>query len=183
MEFKRNYFHDQRLLYWGLPRTGSRFVFSALKAHFKCDLLVPSHDVGIDEEFSDYGVMCLVRNPYRRALSCWKWMNEVSGGAYLPHNFDEYVRRVLPGWCFPITVSLGNKVHRVDYFVRLEHLVDDLSVVPGFPRKHVWPDNGYASDYDKPFDEYFISRETEERVWSAYREDFTSFGYRRYCYS
>ena len=183
MEFKRNYFHDQRLLYWGLPRTGSRFVFSALKAHFKCDLPVPSHDVGIDEEFSDYRVICSVRNPYRRVLSCWKWMNLIGDDRFFPQDFDKFVRYVVPGECLPVFVMLGEHVHRIDHLVRLENVAEDLSVIPEFPVDYVLPENGFASDYDKPFEEYFSSPETEERVWTVYEPDFTSFGYQRYCYS
>ena len=183
MEFKRNYFHDQRLLYWGLPRTGSRYVFNTLKAHFKCDLLVHTHNIGIDEEFSDYRVICSVRNPYRRALSCWKWMNLVNDDRFHPQDFDKYVQHVFPRQCLAISAALGEDIRRIDYVVRLENLAEDLAAIPEFPEDHVWKENGFASDYDKSFEEYFTSPETEDRVWTVYGGDFTSFGYQRYCYS
>ena len=78
---------------------------------------------------------------------------------------------------------LGKHSHRIDYLVRLENLAEDLAAIPEFPADYVLRENRFASDYDKPFEEYFSRPETEERVWAAYGPDFTLFGYQRYCYS
>ena len=110
-------------------------------------------------------------------------MNLIGDDRFFPQDFDKFVRYVVPGECLSVFVMLGEHVHRIDHLVRLENVAEDLSVIPEFPVDYVLPENGFASDYDKPFEEYFSSPETEERVWTVYEPDFTSFGYQRYCYS
>jgi hypothetical protein len=110
-------------------------------------------------------------------------MNLVGDDRYYPQDFDKFVQHVFPRQCLAISVVLGEDIYRIDYVVRLENLAEDLAVVSEFPKDYVWPANGFASDYDKPFEEYFANPETEERVWTTYAGDFMFFDYPRYCYS
>lgn len=110
-------------------------------------------------------------------------MNLVGDDRHYPQDFDKFVRHVFPGGCPSICESLGDGISRIDYLVRLENLTEDLAAIPEFPANYVLSRNGFASDYDRPFDEYFSCPETEERVWATYESDFASFSYPRYCYS
>ena len=176
-----NYIHSEKLVYWGLPRTGSRYVFGCLKDAYSFDYR-HTHDVGCDPEYDDYSVVCSIRNPYFRALSVWKWVNMVGEDKFYPHSFPDFVRRVVPGHAGPITDELGSLIERVDYFIRIEHCEKDLKKIPSFPEHFVFPSNTYQSSYSLSPKEYYADRRVADRIWDIYRKDFETFGYVRDSY-
>jgi len=176
-----NYIHNEKLVYWGLPRTGSRYVFGCLKQAYSFDFRM-THKVGCDPEYAEYEVVCSVRNPYLRALSAWKWMNLVGESAYCSDSFPDFVRRVIPGHIFSIVLVLGSLIEDVDYFIRLECLEKDLKKIPSFPEHFEFPDNTYQSSYRLSPKEYYADQSVADRIWDTYREDFETFGYARDSY-
>ena len=174
-----NHFHEAKLVYWGLPRTGSRYVFGRLKEAYSTDYEVPNHRVGVHPDCEHYEVICSIRNPYRRALSTWKWMNLVGDDKFFPNSFPDFVHSVAPGWASPITTVLGSLVDRVDHFVRLEHCEMDLKKISSFPKDLSFPGNSFQSSYCSPPKEYYADRGVEDKIWEIYRMDFETFGYTR----
>jgi hypothetical protein len=176
-----NYIHDEKLVFWGLQRTGSRYIYECLKDAYSFDACL-IHGARIDLEYADYDILCSVRNPYFRALSVWKWMNHVGGDRFCPRSFPDFVRRVFPGYAFPITIELGSSIDRVDHFIRIEYCEKDLKKIPSFPGDFEFPENTYRSSYRLSPKEYYADRRLADRIWDTYREDFETFGYARDSY-
>ena len=176
-----NYIHKEKLVYWGLPRTGSRYVFGCLKEAYSFDYRM-THEIGCDPEYDDYRAVCGVRNPYLRALSVWKWMNLVGGDKWHPDSFTDFVRYVAPAQSLPVTSMLGPQIERVDYFIHLEYCEKDLKKIPSFPEHFAFPDNTYQSSYSLSPKEYYADRQVADKIWDIYREDFETFGYTRDSY-
>jgi|TARA_R110000824_G_scaffold82768_10_gene207482 hypothetical protein len=189
-----NIIRGAKIIYWGVPRTGSRYVFQRLLEAYESDAAgVDSehqyrrthvHAIDWDPEFADYGVVCSVRNPYWRALSGWKWLNGArsSLGKSGCNSFDDYVRRVMPHAILPVTVELGQLIEKVDYVIHLEDCERDLKKIPYFPADLEFPPNTYASSYRLTPKEYYADKKIAGRVWECYREDFETFGYARDSY-
>lgn len=174
-----NYIHSQKLIYWGLPRTGSRYVFGCLGTAYD---LKPhtshTHKTCLDPEYSDYSIVCSVRNPYSRVLSAWKWLTELD---HLPDScaasFPDFVRRFVPNVVLPLTLELEDRMDKVNYVVRIEDCEVDLKKLPNFPQDFDFPPNRFKSTYRLSPKEYYADPATVARIWDTYREDFESFGY------
>ena len=89
-----------------------------------------THDFGIPAGCEDYDVICSVRNPYSWLLSVWHWDNFYPGVAEKDRiSYAEYVARgnwELNGFSEHIVKS------DIKYFIRYEHIKEDLSKIPWF---------------------------------------------------
>jgi hypothetical protein len=65
--------HVGRYVFIALPKTGSSGMSKALIEHFSGIDLQPHHRTIVPGECLDYCVFTVVRNPYSRALSLWKF--------------------------------------------------------------------------------------------------------------
>jgi|TARA_R110002051_G_scaffold323679_1_gene418079 hypothetical protein len=109
-------------------------------------------------------------------------MNQVGSQRYCPDSFDDFVRRVIPGHVFPITIELGSTIEKVDHFIRIESCEKDLKKIPSFPQDFEFPVNTYQSSYRLSPKEYYADHRLADRIWDTYREDFETFGYARDSY-
>jgi hypothetical protein len=176
-----NYFHEQRLRYLGLPRTGSRYVHARLQDAFGGDGPV-DHSSYVDSEYSDYTFVCSVRNPYKRVLSGWKWLNKLNEGQFFPNSFSDYVRCVVPSLLLSVCNTLRHHIEDVDHFVRIENVKNDLEKIAVFPLDLDFPENMFYTAYRYSTEEYYVESSVRDRIWDAYREDFERFGYSRDSY-
>lgn len=176
-----NYFHEQKIAYLGLPRTGSRYVFSCLAEAFNDDSMLV-HTPTFDPEFKDYTFVCSVRNPYTRVLSSWKWLNMVNQNKYYPESFADYVRCVVPSFMLSVCTTLGPHIEDIDHAVRIEFVEKDLTNIEAFPKDFKFPENGYRTEYKYSLEEYYADAKVRDRIWDVYREDFDKFGYSRHSY-
>ena len=176
-----NYIHSEKLVFWGLQRTGSRYIFNCLKSAYSFEGYL-THQTGWDSEYADYAILCAVRNPYWRVLSAWKWMNQIGSRRFCPDSFEDFVRRVVPGHTFPITIALGSEIEKVNHFIHIEHVEKDLKKIPSFPKDFKFRKNTFQSSYRLSPKEYYADHRLADRIWDTYREDFETFGYTRDSY-
>jgi hypothetical protein len=177
-----NYFHEQKLKYCGMTRTGSRYVHTRLQDAFGGHGPV-DHSSYIDPEYSDYTFVCSVRNPYARVLSGWKWLNMVNENKFLPDSFPDYVRCVVPSFMLSVCTTLSHHIEDVDHFIRIENVKNDLEKITIFPKDlNEFPANTFATTYRYSMEEYYAEKCVRDRIWDVYREDFERFGYLRDSY-
>lgn len=125
-----NVSHRGKFILLAPPRNGARFSFVALKSAGIQHLVECSpaedavtHSMQIPPQLDDYRVLLLVRNPYTRMLSIWKWQNKILGRA---DSFAAFYARIRPGW-----LSLGvaidcEMLRRVTNIIHLETWVEDI---------------------------------------------------------
>ena len=176
-----NYFHEQKIKYCGMTRTGSRYVYGRLEAAFGANAPL-EHSSYVDPEYSDYTFVCSVRNPYARVLSGWKWLNMVNGNKFFPDSFPDYVRCVVPSFMLSVCTTLRHHIEDVDHFIRIENVKNDLEKIVVFPKNLEFPNNGFATTYRYSLEEYYAESRVRDRIWDVYREDFERFEYSRDSY-
>lgn len=188
---------QHKFVYIGIPRTGSKSMYQWLSENYDSENFGGHHDFIVPEEFSDYLVFTVVRNPYDR------W---ASGGFAVLWNGEqpEAAKRVPPPPLVPSIKPLeerlresmvegmnpGNGMNQSQFikkgnvrlalhFESLPECLDDLPFVvrdnmPPFPHaleKGIRP-SGTFFDHFQPDD--------EKCVWAYASEDFKMLGYERF---
>ena len=179
--------HKHRFVYIGIPRTGSRSMFQWLSDNYQSENLGGHHDCNVPEEFSDYLVFTVVRNPYDRMVSGWFYEPTLK----YPHDppksktFADSMRRHLAAdpqdtgmWTQKRFVEQAD-ISLVLHFERRPQCLAELPFVdagniPPFPH---W--NASDRPPGRNFFDLF-SKEDEKLVWEHSAEDFASFGYERF---
>ena len=171
-----NICHKHKFILWAPPRTAARFVHSALNGIGGLSQL--THRIGVPLDGAGYSIVCTVRNPYTRALSAWKWLNQIHKNEYSPHDFKEFVRKRTPiAGVRPVSQELGHMLEMVKYLVRVESVEADLRALPWVPSTQVFPPNAYRSNYHARVPSDLYDEETRKRVHQLYHEDFVEFDY------
>jgi len=155
------------------------------------------HEAHVPDEYSDYTVWTVVRNPYERCFSWW-WMvcrepdlkegNEMWGwsfGKFMHHNIE---RKYDTRWRddadkpnFSMTQKRFVDVSKADHFIHYERLKKELEELP-FIKTLVWPipRRNLSTKPKVSFHEYFADDPVAEViVWEYCSEDFEAFGYER----
>lgn len=177
-----------KYVYIGIPRTGSKSMFQWLKDNYQSENVGGHHDWDVPEEFRDYLVFTIVRNPYERATSGWFFepVIKYDHDPPQPKDFAEGMQR-------PIRLkdAGGNEMNQknfvqraglslVLYFERLPQALAELPFVdehniPPLPHNNA---GGYRPAEGDFFDHFTM--EDEKLVWEYAAEDFEAFGYRRF---
>lgn len=149
-------FAKAKLIFYGIPRTGTTSLVAFLKeriggpiiGHKHClywskSDLVAMAKLGIDP--TECEGFCVVRNPFDRILSCWGWGTRISGFYRKIHSFEDFVLDYMPKH-FPHWREDGHRdqhlrsmlawTHHAQtlpgackklHVLRYENLVDDLN--------------------------------------------------------
>tara|TARA_Y100000310_G_scaffold160067_1_gene159745 strand:+ start:2239 stop:2793 length:555 start_codon:yes stop_codon:yes gene_type:complete len=165
-----------------MPKTGSRSMRRWLAKHYDGKDLLLCHDWKIPPEYYSYFIFTLVRNPYNRCLSRFRF--EAKG-----KNFIEYMKNLIHLRDHPEIVNfetpeqcmtqkqyiLKSKIKKVLY---LEHLagIKELPFVkeplPAF--LHLNKTTIHPGRFLNK-----LSQEEEQAIWEYCAEDFDFLGYAR----
>lgn len=132
----------------------------------------------------DYKIYCVIRNPFSRIISMWKWEKStkdlLEGANYPRLTFKEFVNNYVEDWYFKpqyefiYTDSIDMNCINL---IRFENLQQDFNIVCdkiGIPRQqlpHVNKTN------HKHYTEYYDD-ETRQIVAEKYAKDIEYFGYK-----
>ena len=129
-----------------------------------------SHEIVIPEEYSDYKIICSIRNPYDRVLSLFKSMNNVGKSVVYTkdthQNFIENYETFLTEVFLYVKVKkrigfeekdekkfLKNYITKYffnervpDQFIRMENLLEDISKLDFVTDSGLWK-SGYVEEY------------------------------------
>lgn len=172
-----NISHKHKTIWWAPEKTASRvtshilknydFLYSETyeKAEFKnlCDPY-HSHEIIFPEEYSDYEVICSMRNPYDRILSIFMNFSRLSL-VYTKDNVEHYRRRfeifikelfLSPNLTQDIpydskSPNLGKYLKKMnfsdkipDVFIKMENLENDLKSVNFIKNTDLWEKSDFS---------------------------------------
>ena len=166
-----NVSHEHKIIWWAPEKTGSKvtshifknynFFYSDFTTQFEFKPLCDpyhSHDIVFPKEYSDYEVICSVRNPYDRVLSIFINFSAL-GLVYTKDNLDYYRKRfeifiklmfLSPNMTSdveyePTASNLGRFLKKVnfqdkvpDVFIRMENLENDLKSLKFIKNTDLW---------------------------------------------
>ena len=137
-----------------------------------------------EKHIENYQIFCVVRNPFERILSMWKWETSVKGIVkgvdYRQLNFDQFLYNHTMYWYFKpqyefiYTDSIDMNCINL---IRFENLQEDFDTVCdkiGIPRQKLPHKN---KSKHKHYTEYYDD-ETREIVAKRYAKDIEYFGYK-----
>ena len=163
-----------KYVYVAYFRTSSKSMYKWLKDNYQGEWYGKHHQFDVPNEFRDYLVFTVVRNPYEREVSSRFFVSKMPDAP--PRDLNK-VKLGEFGWQKRRLKEAG--VSLVLHFERLPECLGELPFVdenniPPFP--HV-EEAGY-----RPFGNFFdhFTMEDEKVVWEYAREDFEAFGYRRF---
>lgn len=175
-----------RFICIGIPRTGSRSMRNWLRDNYEGEELLGHHDWRVPDEYSDYFVFTMVRNPYERVASVW--FSGPKDRSQLPYKtLAERYALIAQGKREDPEKYLSQrdyiekgKVSMALYFERLPACLARLPFVdkkslPLFP--HI--NRGGSRPTHGDFFELFTD-EDEQLVWENAKEDFDFLSYERY---
>jgi len=177
-----------RFVYIGIPRTGSKSMYQWLLENFQTESVGGHHEWQAPDEFQDYFVFTVVRNPYERATSgrFFEPVIKYPHDPPRPKSFAESMQRVIPKRSEACPAM--NQKHFVErsgtslvpYFERLPQCLAELPFVdkeniPPFPHNNA---GGYLPAEGDFF--HHFTMEDEKLVWEYATEDLEAFGYRRF---
>ncbi len=175
-----------KYVYIGIPRTASKSMNRWLMDHFDGEWYGDHHQWLVPEEFREYLIFTIVRNPYERAISGWFFEPAHKDGTEPPRpaTFAEGMKRLLPLRHGPGT-EMNQKAYvdraGISLVLYFEHLTDALQELPFVQKRIPFPHNnkgGFRPPTGNFFDHFSMTDET--LVWEYASEDFTAFGYRRF---
>jgi hypothetical protein len=129
-----------------------------------------SHSIVIPEEYSDYKVICSIRNPYDRVLGLFKTMTNVGKSMVYTKdthdnfmvNYENFLNEVFVFAKIKETNGFGEKLEKIfmkdfiakysfedkipDYFIRSENLLEDISKLEFVNDSGLWK-SGYIQEY------------------------------------
>lgn len=181
-----NYSKKHRIIWWAPERCATKLVadiFSNYNFEYKetlesepKELTAPyhSHSIFVPEEFSDFDIVCSIRNPYDRVLSLFTNFTNVGSQIVYTKNtkevfikrFSEFVKQllqysevrkidpdpekniVLKKYC--AKYDFEDRIP--DYFIRMENLKEDLSNLKFISESNLWKSNFFDNFIsDNPF--------------------------------
>lgn len=188
---------EHRFVYIGIPRTGSKSMFGWLSENYGSENLGGHHDFIVPDEFKDYLIFTVVRNPYDRWASgsfAVLWNGEqpdaskrVPSPAPVPpaKPLDERIRESTVEGTTP-----GNAMNQSQFIkkggVRLalcfERLPECLGDLPFVDRGNIPPFPHALERGIRPAGTFFdhFGSDDEECVWAYASADFEMLGYERF---
>jgi len=167
-----NYNKELKLIYWGTAGCASRTntgVFDRLGdrytywPHMKKSLKfgTATHEQGIPSGCEGYQIICMIRNPYTRAMSAY--LDLKADG--MTFTFKEYCLHYrYEDWPNNVDLHYWNEWKELgtpNWFIRLEHMIDDWERIPEFMDNiQHWEDFKVSNimenshSFENKFDEY-----------------------------
>jgi hypothetical protein len=177
-----NISHEHKTIWWAPEKTGSKVTSHILKNYdfFYRDFTTESkfkplgdpyhsHDIDFPKEYSDYQVICNIRNPYDRILSIFINFSSL-GLVYTKDNLDYYRKRfelfvklmfLSPNMTSdveyePTASNLGRFLKKVnfsdkvpDIFIKMENLEKDLKSLNFIKNTDLWEKEDFSSFLNK----------------------------------
>jgi hypothetical protein len=177
-----NISHEHKTIWWAPEKTASKVTSHILKnydffyfenypksAILKLCEPYHSHAIIFPEEYSDYEVICNIRNPYDRVLSIFVNFSNISL-VYTKDNVDYYRKRfeifikemfLSPNLTQnvpydPSAPNLGRYLKKVDFFnkvpdvfIKMENLENDLKSLKFIKNTDLWEKSEFSSFLSK----------------------------------
>lgn len=103
---------------WEGVQTLHPYISGDMRNVDKYYYMVGGHGNIVPHAYSNYKKILLIRNPYNRVVSMWKWICK----KYKPMRFEDYFYNELKyPTCFPVTVN-----YPYDYLVKVESYFNDM---------------------------------------------------------
>jgi hypothetical protein len=177
-----NISHEHKVIWWAPERCGTKataHIFSKLGFEYFTDetesekqiivdgIKYQSHNIKYPEKYSDYKIICSIRNPYDRMLSLFlNFTNVGSTFVYTKDNpqklistYESFIREMLLYKQSNTKEGLGERpIHKLylskydfnnripDVFIKMESLEDDLGELDFVKESEIWK-SGYIRDY------------------------------------
>jgi hypothetical protein len=188
-------------------KTGSEFVMNALGGYvdstLNVELLNSTLNLKIMNSHSNLFKFTLVRNPYDRAYSCWKYCTTTASlmmTTNLPNNYllppnlsfidflksdfhkDFNMNSHTLTHIIPVSEYLGNAVEKMDYIIKIENIKNDITKVSKMIRFNINPnisvDPIHKTTYNISEKQQFLSDpKITNLINEKYENDFKIFGY------
>jgi hypothetical protein len=177
-----NISHEHKIIWWAPERCGTKataHIFGKLGFEYFTDetetekhmtddgIYYQSHSLKYPEKYSDYKIICSIRNPYDRMLSIFANFSNVGTtfvytkdkSQKLVNTFETFIREMLLYNEVTSEEDLGKKPiqksylskynfeSRVpDFFIKMESLEEDLGKLDFVRESNIWK-SGYIRDY------------------------------------
>jgi hypothetical protein len=188
---------EHRFVYIGIPRTGSKSMYRWLSENYGSENLGGHHDYIVPDEFKDFLIFTVVRNPYDRWASAnfaVLWNGEtpdpskrVPSPPLVPSAkpLDERLRESMVSGATP-----GNGMNQSQFIKRagvrlalyFERLPACLADLPFVDRRNVPPLPHALERGIRPPGTFFdhFRPDDEKCVWAYASDDFETLGYQRF---
>jgi len=187
--------HEHKYVNISIPKTGTISMRKWLAMCCKGSPVAEQHawDWRPFVNGGGYLIFTVVRNPYARCYSLWKWETHTAkeGGLLVDKScsFERFLLLLiakLPMY-FGKETSPDIYMNQSDFVyksgaaivLKLENLKEELNQLPfvGNSAKY-FPFLNSNSNIEEPYSDYY-NKETEALVWEYCQDDFDSFGYER----
>lgn len=216
-----NISHEHKIIWWAPERCGTKataHIFSKLGFEYFIDetetekhitddgIIYQSHNIKYPEKYSDYKIICSVRNPYDRMVSIFSNFTSVGKSfVYTKDNpqklintYDTFIKEMLLYKLVKTEEDLEKRPAQKSYlykyrfesripdvFIKMESLEDDLGKLDFVSESNIWK-SGYIRDYLKlnphinirpyKFNDIY-SFESAKRVYEYHKRQFILFDY------
>lgn len=183
-----NIIEKHRTLFCSPPRQATRAIGAFLIHNYGLvggsERGVVSHTTNIPEGKEEYDIVMTVRNPYFRYLSIWSWYYHLYKNGKVEEPTSQSILKNL----FHLS-NWGDLPDKVSYWVRTEHISEDLLKVPfirnDYERGKIDPGaafatNGYRSTYKEAWIESL--NENASLIYENQKWIFDKFGYDKDSY-
>lgn len=170
-----------KYVYIAIPRTGSKSMCQWLVDHYGGEWHGGHHDWRVPDEFCDFHVFTVVRNPYEIQASGW-YFTPVIDPPEKTSTYAEACRNWQPPDDRPVAQKQFIEWSGISQILYFEHMPACLAElpfvnpadVPAFPHLNA---GGY-----RPAGSFFeiMAEGDEGLVWENSKEDFEFLGYERY---
>jgi len=178
-----------------IPKTGTISMRYWLTKYFEGKAVSEHHnwDWRPFVNGGSYLIFTVVRNPYARCYSLWKWEMKTghAGGMLVDQScsFEHFLLllKTKPQMYFSKDTSPDIYINQSDFVyksgasevLKLENLPDELKSLPfAHGKEHRFPYFNPHSNIKEPYSDYY-NEETEALVWDYCQDDFERFGYER----
>lgn len=172
-----NVSHENKFVYLGIPRTGSRWAFRSLSQYGLVGIEprpnVLTHRIAIPKGCSEYLVIATVRHPLTRMASCWRWVSQNwenwrETGRAAHDSFQAFIEHIASGRSAIRSQNTELVAIKPDVLLRFETLPQDIANLP-FVNETPRGFNGGGADPYTP--------ETIAIVSELWGDDLERFGY------
>ena len=191
---------DKRILFIHIPKTAGTYLRKNLKESFETewdqetepkhvplvDLYKRCKDEDIDT--SKLYTISLVRNPWSKLYSTWKFFGQLQYKEYFSGDIDidkdrNTIRKGLNLWRYVFNNQLNwfksadNEDYKVDRIIKMEDLDDEIvPLAREVGMKRVFRGRENAQRYDTPYTQVY-NQESIDLVAKHFAEDITKFDY------
>ena len=219
-----NISHKHRLIWWAPERTGTKITRQIFKDF---DFMVFDPKIGdekplserytshlnqIPEKYSDYKIICNVRNPYDRIFSIFLMtmyeniLIDKNSRSEVKEKFNEWVLQVFEPQKLEVSINSDHAVDDInydffskwvfdgkipDFFIRMEFLVEDLSNLELIRENSEWTEekiqnllesNPYKTKKNVFFNQMY-NFDAAKRIYFFYKRVFNLISYNPFSFT